>query len=558
MDTPFIDPEGLNPSQVFFIFSVYAYVLYQGSNLISDGSELLQLVPSISGIVGCIVLPILGAVPDGMMVLFSGLGPDAQEQVSVGVGALAGSTIMLLTLPWFLAVLGGRVSIVGGILQYKRPSDAGDDWEKLTPPGSLSLTGTGVSVLDSVRFQAKLMVGTCALYGVIQIPASMAEKKLPGDTLGQAGFENMAGLLGMIGCLAGFIIYLVVMYKDAQNSSSPVQDDAIQKIVDAIKCGKLSIRAVMTEFRKRATEGGSSLDAALLDNVPQQQLSWMKKILWPFFTAYDINGDRKIDLEEFKMILKDLGENSVSAGPTIQKVFSSADSDKSGKIEFDEFVKALIGWALDPKKDYGSADGASLKRNTVATYMDGDEGDDDDGGEEEDVPEDLSELSPEEQQKRIIMRSCYMMGLGTLLVLIFSDPMVDVLGDIGRRINVGSFYVAFILAPLASNASELIAAYNYAQKKTSKAMAISFSSLEGAACMNNTFCLGIFLALVYFKGLAWQFTAETISIVAVQLVMAVIVFVKQTQTMMDACIILGLYPLSLVFVWFLENIMGLD
>merc|ERR1719453_2929026 len=143
--------------------------------------------------------------------------------------------------------------------------------------------------------------------------------------------------------------------------------------------------------------------------------------------------------------------------------------------------------------------------------------------------------------------------MGTLLVLVFSDPMVDVLGNIGRRINVSSFYVAFVLAPLASNASELIAAYNYAQKKTSKAMAISFSSLEGAACMNNTFCLGIFLALVYFKGLAWQFTAETISIVAVQLVMAAIVFAKTVQTTLDAFLILSLYPLSMVIVWVLEN-----
>merc|ERR1719161_628761 len=158
VDTPFIDPEGLNPSQVFFIFCVYAYVLYTGSNLISDGGELLQLIPSIQGVVGSIVLPILGAVPDGMMVLFSGLGPDAQEQVSVGVGALAGSTIMLLTLPWFLAVLGGRVSLVGGVPQYKKPEDAPEDWDKLSPPGSLSLQDTGVGVAPSVQASARLML----------------------------------------------------------------------------------------------------------------------------------------------------------------------------------------------------------------------------------------------------------------------------------------------------------------------------------------------------------------------------------------------------------------
>lgn len=68
--------------------------------MISNGSELLLLVPAVAGIVGSVVLPILGAVPDGAIVLFSGMGDDAQEELSVGVGALAGSTIMLLTIPW--------------------------------------------------------------------------------------------------------------------------------------------------------------------------------------------------------------------------------------------------------------------------------------------------------------------------------------------------------------------------------------------------------------------------------------------------------------------------
>lgn len=40
-----------------------------------------------------------------------GLGPNAQEELQVGIGALAGSTIMLLTLPWCLAIFGGRVAL---------------------------------------------------------------------------------------------------------------------------------------------------------------------------------------------------------------------------------------------------------------------------------------------------------------------------------------------------------------------------------------------------------------------------------------------------------------
>ena len=75
------------------------------------GSELLLLVPSLAGIVGSVVLPILGAVPDGAIMLFSGLGPDAQEQMQVGVGALAGSTIMLLTVPWGGCIFAGAMPI---------------------------------------------------------------------------------------------------------------------------------------------------------------------------------------------------------------------------------------------------------------------------------------------------------------------------------------------------------------------------------------------------------------------------------------------------------------
>ena len=43
----------------------YGYVLYFASNLIGEGSELLLLVPSMAGLVGGVVLPLLGAVPDG-------------------------------------------------------------------------------------------------------------------------------------------------------------------------------------------------------------------------------------------------------------------------------------------------------------------------------------------------------------------------------------------------------------------------------------------------------------------------------------------------------------
>lgn len=76
--------------QLLFLALAYGYILFYASNLIADGSELLLLIPSIAPIVGSVVLPVLGCVPDSAIILFSGLGDKekAQEQLQVGVGAL--------------------------------------------------------------------------------------------------------------------------------------------------------------------------------------------------------------------------------------------------------------------------------------------------------------------------------------------------------------------------------------------------------------------------------------------------------------------------------------
>jgi len=76
--------------------------------------------------------------------------------------------------------------------------------------------------------------------------------------------------------------------------------------------------------------------------------------------------------------------------------------------------------------------------------------------------------------------------------------------EVGKRTGISSFYVAFVIAPLASNASELIASYSYALKKTPASISISLQALQGAACMNNTFCLSIFMALIYFQVFAFK------------------------------------------------------
>ncbi|CAD7930744.1 unnamed protein product [Amoebophrya sp. A25] len=172
-------------------------------------------------------------------------------------------------------------------------------------------------------------------------------------------------------------------------------------------------------------------------------------------------------------------------------------------------------------------------------------------------PSDLAHLDMCEQQYRLKLRAFSTCGLGVLLTLVFSDPAVGVMAEIGSRLNMRPFYVSFILAPLASNASELVAAYHYARKKSVKSLTIALSTLEGAACMNNTFCLAIFLFLIFCRGgplnLASRYGPEFLSILAVEVCVAAIALTREVHTMLSAVFILSLFPLSILLVWTMEN-----
>ncbi len=52
------------------------------------------------------------------------------------------------------------------------------------------------------------------------------------------------------------------------------------------------------------------------------------------------------------------------------------------------------------------------------------------------LAQEFQELEPDEQQRQIKLRACRLMALGTALVLIFSDPMVDVMSNVGERVKV--------------------------------------------------------------------------------------------------------------------------
>ena len=153
---------------------------------------MLLLIPRYADIVGSVILPVLGAVPDGCIVLFSGMGDDAQNELSVGVGALVGSTIMLLTIPWYLSIMGGRVPLSQGLPNYRSRLTPDED----TPTSALHTSGISISPI--IGKGAVFMLITSVSYLVLQVPGLFLLDLSPAE---QSAGERKYSIIGLVMCI---------------------------------------------------------------------------------------------------------------------------------------------------------------------------------------------------------------------------------------------------------------------------------------------------------------------------------------------------------------------
>ena len=344
--------------QTMFIGACYAYILFFASNQISEGSEKLLLIPSWRSVVGTVVLPILGAVPDGAIVLFSGLGDDAQNQIAVGVGALAGSTIMLLTIPWFLTIYAGRVGMKGSKCDYNPPGPKCPSSPSLTH----ALFETAVEVKDAVSENANYMLGTGVSYLFLQLVLFFDTNGSHGmkdkddedrlDNLKKA--QRYVALATMCVCFVFFSAYLYRMI------TRPVEEkstDAAHLVAEAkfmkrlklcIAKGDVSIMSALFEDLNSSSSSSSSTDNLKTplrgggdsNNMTKRLI----KICKPVFNRYDLDRSGTLSKNELQFFFKDLGIGSAEMLACRDKI-DELDRDKNGKVTLEELCEWIPSFA---------------------------------------------------------------------------------------------------------------------------------------------------------------------------------------------------------------------
>lgn len=562
----FPSPDEMGVVPVLFMLCVYGYILFLASGTIAEGSEMLLLLYG-PGIIGGLIIPILGAVPDCMIILLSGMGggtkDEIQSQLSVGVGTLVGSTVMLLTVPWGVAVFLGQRTYdpktgEAGIGPDKKPL--------LKKP--FHLTENCITVKKDIPATGRLMVLASLSYWVIQIPAFFYHKDSDHGELHESPFA----LVGFIVTLAGFCGYCYLQFSSAQVE----EEDRLREVIlrrDAWKTGlnhKISRheyqRIIFDKFDRDAS---GFLDMSeFADALQYLGLKLERRDLQNIITQIDKDNntpDGKVSFNEFQHAcnawVKE-GKATVGADgkPSLKpqpSVFNRAGSLTKAPAATGD-VSVNVAKKDEAKKDYGAvADGnasVALLDHTKAgdeKHGEGGEGDDEDDCEEEE--EQYFHLS----ERQLLGKALLLLLAGTGVVTIFSDPMVDVISAFGEKIGVSPFYISFVVTPLASNASEVLSGLIFAKKKTKDGLSLCLSSLHGAATMNHTLSLCIFMSLVYFRELSWSFSAEVLTTVIVTAIVAY--QARKTNIFVwQGLLVLSLYPLSILFVFILENVVGLD
>ncbi|KAL9248579.1 Sodium/calcium exchanger NCL-like protein [Drosera capensis] len=497
-----------------FLILVYGYLMYTGATFLSNGSELLLEVMG-PGIVGGLFLPVLGALPDAMLILVSGLSGStdtAQSQVSVGMGLLAGSTVMLLTVIWGTCVIVGKCDI--------QNSTAIDN----TDTKGFKLTESGVSTDIWTSYAARIMAVSVIPFIVVQLP----------QVLSSTSARRIAILVGLILSLVLLITYCLYQ--------------VFQPWIQKRKVSYVKTKKIMSEFihqlKKRAFAKLLTQDGMINEHV-------IEKI----FHALDTDKDNQLSASELRsfVIGMRLDELKLDEDDVVEKVMKEFDTDPDCQISLDEFKAGISRWidtlkGLRPKsvgvhpdtmKYIADLHEESQREHELLGY--------------EDV---VSEENGEENSKNPVLKAVLLLALGTIIAAVFADPLVDAVDNFSDATGIPSFFISFIFLPLATNSSEAVSAIIFASRKRKRTASLTFSELYGAVTMNNLLCLAVFLALVYVRDLTWDFSAEVLIILLVCVVMGVLGSFRTGFPLWTAIIAFALYPFSLLLVYILDYICG--
>ncbi|KAM7492547.1 hypothetical protein LguiA_035468 [Lonicera macranthoides] len=489
-----------------FLLLVYGYLMFLAATYLSSGSELLLEILG-PGIIGGLFLPTLGALPDAMLILVSGLSGDtatAQSQVSVGMGLLSGSTVMLITVIWGTCVVVGKCDMQNSI------TADGKDTKRF------NLTGSGVCTDIWTSYAARIMAISIIPFLVVQLPQAAVH-----STSG----KHLVVLIALIISVTMLISYCLYQ----------VFQPWIQSRRLAYAKHKHIISGILKQLNEREPLGRFLTDEGTANEVALRRL----------FDVIDLDKDGFLSASELRALIVGIRfeEINFDQDDAADKVMKDFDKSGDDRIEFSEFMGGVKKW-LEEAKRYKASSPDHFHEQTKREHdLLG-------GSQSDEIVEGV------ENPKWTSFKAVLLLLLGTVIAAVFADPLVDAVDNFSAATSIPSFFISFIALPIATNSSEAVSAIIFASRKNLRSASLTFSELYGAVTMNNVLCLSVFLGLVYVRGLTWDFSSEVLVIVIVCLLMGAFSSFRTTFPLWTSIVAFSLYPFSLALVYVLDYVFG--
>ena len=283
----------------------------------------------------------------------------------------------------------------------------------------------------------------------IEDPGSQEAEELD-DAISRA--ETWWALVGLASSVSLFVAYLALMVRQSRSCliSEYAVDEAMLKQLHS--AGPVTLTGVLAPMiaeytstigrERRNSEAPGRVQAEMAGPLDPKLISprerrRLAKLLRPFFDKYNANGDGHLDLSNLRALLVDVGENMSAAEAKVW--MGRLHPDGNGVIDREKFVDAMLRYVADKSvateahmyassaalalagKDAAVAEGAEQK---------GEEGEEEGESEDTEVPEELRDMSWQQQQAHLKARAAKMMFVGTLLIVLFSGPAVDVMSNL--------------------------------------------------------------------------------------------------------------------------------
>ncbi|XP_024959912.1 sodium/calcium exchanger NCL2-like [Cynara cardunculus var. scolymus] len=566
-----------------FLIVVYEYLLYHGESYAGGDGRIFGVLGN--NFFGASVFQLLDSLPDSLILLASGLTTStekAQDYVVTGAGLLAGSSILLLTVLWGICFICGRTKF------YVKPGS------KPRNQAFQLLTGSGVVTDAETSYHAKVMFFSLIPFLVILLPSVF------GLSYSSQEYKTviLVSLSAAVICLFAYFYYqifddriqnrrleyaeverkielhvpfyevqalmldrekhLLIRQKDMEKTLKYPENnddrtmtrgefyDTFEEWLDVTRIlidDPYSLDKSGTEYNqvaKSLLEDKNKLIehiSLMMERASGQKLlkengARDESAIDRFFERIDSNHDGFITQSELKNFIMEVNYEEIvlMEDEIADIIIRHLDIDGNGDIDKHEFKSGVMRWLKEI--DHLASRKHKLQRNQETDKYQ------------------RAEAKAKAAEK---LTAITLLIVGIFMLTVLAEPLVESVRKFSESVRIKTFYVSFILVPLATNARTAIAAIRAASQKRHQTTSLTFSEIYHKVFMNNILGFSVLVSVIYFRGLTWHFSAEILVVIIVCVVMGILASSRSKFPNWTLFVAFPLYPLSLVVVYFVDD-----